>query len=108
MFQNPLKSQELGQSDPFSSLDGGGSNQGLSQTSPFTSSTETFVSESSINPHQHFVDPHYVHGYDRADGVHVDGYWRDGDGNTDHDLTVEQGGGYFQTNPDGNLFNNLG
>jgi hypothetical protein len=27
---------------------------------------------------QSHVDPHYVDGYDKADGTHVDGYWRGG------------------------------
>lgn len=47
----------------------------------------------------HYVDPHYVHRYDRADGTHVDGYWRDGDGDTSVNLTEAQGGGYIRSNP---------
>lgn len=62
----------------------------------------------SEQPGEHFVHPHYVHDYVRSDGTHVDGYWRDGDGNTDHDLSVDQGGGYVQTNPDHDPFNNFG
>jgi hypothetical protein len=38
----------------------------------------------------------------------VEGYWRDGDGNTTVDRSVEQGGGYERSNPDGNPTNNLG
>lgn len=55
----------------------------------------------------HFVNPHYVNGYSRNDGTYVEGYYRDGDGNPAIDQTVEQGGGYIRSNPDGNPFNNL-
>lgn len=43
-----------------------------------------------------FVNPHEVSGYTRADGIKVDGYWRDGDGNPFTNLKKEQGGGYFR------------
>lgn len=56
----------------------------------------------------HFVTPHEVDSYLRKDGTHVEGYYRDGDGNTSINRTENQGGGYFRTNPDGNPFNNLG
>ena len=55
----------------------------------------------------HSVDPHYVSDYTRADGTQVDGYWRDGDGNTSVNLDKEHGGGYLQSNPDELLSNNL-
>jgi len=55
----------------------------------------------------HSVDPHYVNDYARADGTQVDGYWRDGDGDTSVNLDKEHGGGYLQSNPDGILSNNL-
>ena len=45
---------------------------------------------------EHYVNPHHVDGYVRHDGTPVDGYWRDGDGNTAVDLTAKVGGGYFQ------------
>jgi hypothetical protein len=57
--------------------------------------------------HMHFVKPHQVEGYYRQDGNHVEGYYRDGDGNTGINRSFEQGGGYTQTNPDGNPSNNL-
>lgn len=44
-----------------------------------------------------YVSPHYVQGYERADGTHVDGYWRDGDGNPNTILTRENGGGYTRS-----------
>ncbi|MFH5186282.1 hypothetical protein ACHHV8_28660 [Paenibacillus sp. TAB 01] len=40
-------------------------------------------------------------------GTFVEGYWRDGDGDTSHDRTLEEGGGYEQSNPDGDPANNL-
>ncbi|WJY26434.1 hypothetical protein [Sporosarcina trichiuri] len=43
----------------------------------------------------HFVHPHEVSGYERQDGTYVEGYYRDGDGDTSVNRTVEQGGGYF-------------
>ncbi|WP_187768049.1 hypothetical protein [Paenibacillus sp. PL91] len=49
------------------------------------------------NPNTHNVDAHYVHEYTRADGVHVEGYFRDGDGNTSID---NPDGEYEQSNPD--------
>lgn len=57
--------------------------------------------------HTHFVKPHPVSGYTRADGTVVEPYFRDGDGNTSINLTEDQGGGYLRSNPDGNPFNNL-
>lgn len=55
----------------------------------------------------HDVEPHYVEGHMR-EGTYIEGYWRDGDGNTDVDLSSENGGGYIRTNPDGIINNNLG
>ena len=55
----------------------------------------------------HIVQPHFVDPYIRQDGTLVDGYYRDGDGNTEINRTVEQGGGYNRSNPDGNPLNNL-
>lgn len=59
-----------------------------------------------INPGQHFVQPHQVSGYVRHDGTPVEGYYRDGDGDTSVDRPLEAGGGYTAGNPDGNPFNN--
>lgn len=61
----------------------------------------------STNPDTHEVKPHYVEGYTRADGTVVDGYWRDGDGDSSTMLKEEEGGGYSRSNPDGNPSNNL-
>ncbi|MCD2347304.1 hypothetical protein [Clostridium guangxiense] len=47
----------------------------------------------------HFVSPHWVDGYITDDGTDVDGYWRDGDGDTSHDLSIEDGGGYWAHDP---------
>jgi len=47
----------------------------------------------------HYVEPHYVNEYTRTDGTFVEGYWRDGDGNTSVNLTSEEGGGYLRSNP---------
>ena len=47
----------------------------------------------------HYVEPHWVNGYERADGTYVEGYWRDGDGSTSVNLTSEEGGGYLRSNP---------
>lgn len=57
-------------------------------------STETTTIE---NPNMHDVEAHYVEGYERADGTYVEGYFRDGDGNTQVD---NPDGGYTQHNPD--------
>jgi hypothetical protein len=59
------------------------------------------------DPGLHTVKPHWVEGH-YQNGNWIDGYWRDGDGDTSVDLTEEQGGGYLQSNPDGNPNNNLG
>ncbi len=55
----------------------------------------------------HWVTPHMVDGYETKNGVKVDPYYRDGDGNTDINRTLEQGGGYRRGNPDGDPTNNL-
>lgn len=47
------------------------------------------------NPNSHFVDAHYVEGHFRGD-TWIDGYWRDGDGDT----SVDTSGGYVSSNPD--------
>ena len=39
-----------------------------------------------------YVEPHWVNGYFRADGTYVQGYFRDGDGNTN----VFDGDGYYR------------
>lgn len=48
------------------------------------------------NNGQTFVDPHHVDGYTKADGTYVRDYWRDGNGDSNIDLTKEQGGGYYR------------
>lgn len=55
----------------------------------------------------HFVQPHEVKSYYRNDGTYVEGYYRDGDGNTSINRSVDQGGGYLSSNPDGDPLNNL-
>ncbi|RXJ02224.1 hypothetical protein DS745_07490 [Anaerobacillus alkaliphilus] len=55
----------------------------------------------------HRVEPHFVEGYTKANGTEVQGYWRDGDGDTSVNRTAEEGGGYNRSNPDGNPDNNL-
>lgn len=55
----------------------------------------------SSNDEEHFVNPHWVDEYERSDGTQVDGYWRDGDGDTSVDRGVEEGGGWMQGNPSG-------
>ncbi|MCD3204247.1 hypothetical protein [Clostridium botulinum] len=45
----------------------------------------------------HYVEPHYVNGYDKVNGTHVDGYWRDGDGNTNVNLSKSENGGYISS-----------
>jgi hypothetical protein len=62
-----------------------------------TNSQETISEE---NPNTHNVNAHWVEGYYRADGTYVEGYWRDGDGDTSVNRTAEQGGGWTQSNPD--------
>lgn len=47
----------------------------------------------------HFTDPHWVSGYLKDNGTFVEGYWRDGDGDTEHDLHKFEGGGYFVHDP---------
>lgn len=43
----------------------------------------------------HYVEPHYVNSHFRTDGTFVDGYLRDGDGDT----TTFDGDGYMRRNP---------
>lgn len=51
-------------------------------------------------------DRHYVSGHVQNNKF-VEGYWRDGDGDTSIDLNKNQGGGYLRSNPDGLRANNL-
>jgi hypothetical protein len=51
------------------------------------------------HPGDHYVNPNHVDSYVRSDGTVVDGYWRDGDGDTSVDKTSAEGGGYMQSNP---------
>ena len=46
----------------------------------------------------HYVKPHHVNAYDKADGTHVNALWRDGDGDTTVNLSEDQGGGYMSHN----------
>ena len=55
----------------------------------------------------HFVKPHQVDSYIRKDGTFVEGYYRDGDGDTRVNRPLEAGGGYVRSNPDGIEGNNL-
>ncbi|RLJ90629.1 hypothetical protein [Planococcus citreus] len=47
------------------------------------------------------VKPHYVAPYIREDGTLVEGYYRDGDGDTSIDRPFGMGGGYTRSNPSG-------
>lgn len=55
--------------------------------------------ENQEDSDMHFVSPHWVNDYTTDDGTYVEGYWRDGDGDTSHDLDIEHGGGYFAHDP---------
>lgn len=110
MFQNKLRSQGSVEVDPFDHMNSNPNQELITQTdNPFGElfETPTIPDMSEINPEQHFVNPHVVDPYFRTDGTFVQGYWRDGDGNTDVDLNVNQGGGYMRTNPDDSLLNNF-
>lgn len=74
-----------------------------------TTSDNVEIANSSIDEVSgtHSVEPHYVSGYERADGTFVEGYWRDGDGDTSVNLDKNDGGGYERSNPDGDPANNL-
>lgn len=54
------------------------------------------IADKPLNKKETFVSPHYVEGYTKSNGTEVDGYWRDGDGDTSVDLSKEDGGGYFR------------
>lgn len=70
-----------------------------------TAESPEVTNQASTNVHE--VKPHWVNGYERVDGTYVEGYWRDGDGNTSVNLSEEHGGAYLRSNPDGILENNL-
>lgn len=53
--------------------------------------------EATDSSNIHFVEPHEVSGYVTQDGTVVEGYFRDGDGDTSIDMTVSEGGGYFSS-----------
>ncbi|MBS2967853.1 hypothetical protein J9317_03570 [Metabacillus sp. KIGAM252] len=66
-------------------------NSGWTQSNPGTAASQTIENSGS-----HHVDAHWINGYERADGTYVEGYWRDGDGDT----SVNQNSGWTQSNPD--------
>lgn len=109
MFRNPFNPSNTNTSDLFDQMDTLDMT-GISEVNnPFTSANPEVTNTANVDyAGDHFVEPHSVSGYHRHDGTHVEGYWRDGDGNTNIDATVEDGGGYIQTNPDGILENNFG
>lgn len=45
---------------------------------------------------ENFVTPHWVDSYINKAGDVIEGFWRDGDGDTSVDLTEDEGGGYFR------------
>lgn len=68
------------------------------ETVDIDQNADLHADEASIeNPNTHNVDAHYVNEYTRSDGTHVEGYYRDGDGNTNID---NPDGEYEQSNPD--------
>ena len=79
---------------------------GLFLFNPGRDGTEPSINENADTSYA-FVDPHYVNSYEMQNGTQVDGYWRDGDGDTSNNLTLEEGGGYWRSDPDGNPNNNL-
>ena len=73
--------------DPFENLDIFNSIDNLTQQ------------DSDGTTGEHFVQPHLVSDYVTDDGTFVDSYWRDGDGDTSHNLDTAHGGGYFAHDP---------
>lgn len=59
------------------------------------------VYTSDLDTQSEDIGVHHVDGYERSDGTHVEGYYRDGDGNPETTLTEEDGGGYIRSTPDG-------
>lgn len=107
LFQNQLKSNQIEQTDVFDKL---GTSETLNiseEKNPYTNldKINSSAQESSGN---HFVQPHEVDAYYRNDGTYVDGYYRDGDGDTSINTDLEDGGGYNRSNPDDSLLNNFG
>lgn len=66
-------------------------------TESLESGTDSFdEADKPLNNKKTFVNPHYVEGYTNQNGTEVEGYWRDGDGDTSIDLSKEEGGGYLK------------
>jgi hypothetical protein len=109
MFQNPLRQQQQS-NDPFDNMGKVEERHisGAVEDNPFGNQQDLHNGNDITAADIHHVNPHYVQEHTRSNGTHVDGYWRDGDGDTRHDLTADVGGGYDRTNPDGDLSNNLG
>jgi hypothetical protein len=104
MFKNPFHSANK---DPFSDLNHASGTNEISETEMSLFNDED-ITDTINDPGAHFVNPHHVDEYDRIDGTHVDDYWRDGDHDTTIDRTIDEGGGYEQTNPDDDISNNFG
>jgi hypothetical protein len=107
MFQNPLR-QQTQINDPFENMGKIEESHlnGVADNNPFTNQENFYNLDEIKSIGTHFVNPHHVQDYTRTDGTHIEGYWRDGDGDTHHDLTTNEGGGYSRANPDGDLTNN--
>ena len=63
------------------------------ENSNLTEASDSY--ETFENPNTHHVDAHYVEGHMR-NGSWIEGYWRDGDGDTN----VDTNDGYEASNPD--------
>lgn len=107
MFQNQLKSNQIAQTDVFDELGPSKISNTSEEKNPYTIA-EAINSPAPESTGNHFVHPHEVDAYYRNDGTYVDGYYRDGDGDTSVNTHIEDGGGYNRSNPDDSLLNNLG
>ncbi|MBU3102312.1 hypothetical protein KPL44_24035 [Clostridium sp. DSM 17811] len=71
----------------------------LNTFNSFLSHPERIDTNSDGITDTHFTDPHFVEDYVKDDGTFVHGYWRDGDGDTHHDLDKLEDGGYYTHDP---------
>lgn len=102
-----MKSNQLEQADVFDELETSKALNVSEENNPYTK-VEPINSPAQESPGNHFVQPHEVDAYYRNDGTYVEGYYRDGDGDTSVNTDIEDGGGYTRSNPDDSLLNNFG
>ena len=66
----------------------------MQEYNSFSNKARNYFTPTKSSP-VHYVHPHWVSSYTKSDGTFIQGFWRDGDGDT----SVNRLFGYFARNP---------